>query len=120
VISLVVNSPTDYRTVDVRKQVFDAEAISDLHNKLHDNDSNVRQAALNILSLAVNHGELSLSCAKVYTENGTDDLRNQVFDTETISDLHSKLQDRDVDVRQAALNVLGIAVNQGELSLLCQ
>ena len=141
---------------------------------LHDDDWHVRQDALKVLGLAMNHSMLShcvivsvltagqvtfvnrCSTLRQYAygvvhsailpgmfekrprkfwvspsttvrsrfsdsfcaHNGTGDLRQKMFDTETISLWHSMLHNDDYDVRQEALKVLGLAINHSMRYLL--
>ena len=61
-----------------------------------------------------------LLCVGVCAYSGTGDLRQQMFDAETVSAWCSVLRDDDWRVRQEALNVLGLAIRHGMLFLSCQ
>ena len=51
----------------------------------------------------------------VCAHNGTGDLRQQMFDTETVSVWRNMAHDDDWHVRQAALKVLGLAISHSTL-----
>ena len=103
-------------TGDLRHQVFDNEIVSVWRSMLYDDDCDVRQEALKVLGLVISYSMLHL-CASVCAHSGTGDLRQQMFDTETISTWRSMLQDDDWIVRQEALNVLCCAIHQSMLPL---
>ena len=54
----------------------------------------------------------------VCAHSATGDLRQQIFDTETVTTWHTTLRDNALVVRKEALNVLGLAINHSMLPLL--
>ena len=57
-----------------------------------------------------------LLCDNINAHKWLGDLCTQVFDANMILALQSRLNDEDEDVRQAALNVVAFAANQGEIT----
>ena len=58
-------------------------------------------------------------CDDVCAHSQSDDLRQRMFDDETVSGWRNMLHDVDSSVRREALKVLGLAMNHSILSLLC-
>ena len=102
---------------DLRQLGFDAETVAAWRTMLHDDYWVIRQEALKILGHAIYHSMLPLLRWSV-THGGTDDLHQQMFDTETVSTWRSMLHDDFWNVRQEALQVLRHTIDHSALPLL--
>ena len=97
--------------------MFGDETISVWRSMLHDDNCNVRQEALNVLGLALHYSTLLLADG-VCAYAGTGDLRQRMFNNETVAVWRRSFYDDAWDVRQEARNVLGLAIYHSMVPLL--
>ena len=100
--------------------MLDTGTVSVWRSMLHNDEWHVRQEAQNVLCLAMNqnHCKPPLLC-RVCTHGRTGGLRQQLFDAETVSLWRSRFYRGEWDVRQEALEVLGLAIDYSMRLLLC-
>jgi hypothetical protein len=89
----------------IHDNVFDAGTFAALRETLCHPESRVRSAAAKFFVAAASNGApfyFSISSTNLWK----DDLRDNAFDSNTISALREMLQDSEVDVRLTALRIL--------------